>query len=105
MLSLFGDPWWIDSTSSQWLAAPGIPKNRDDPSSPKNTYNDEIKPKCNNDCAYERSVVNRFIGAPPLPYMGTQFNSNNFARYLITDPRFGTSVPSNAPTRAPGLRP
>jgi RHS repeat-associated protein len=106
VLSLFGNPWWIDSMGSAWLAAPGNPANRDDPSSPKNTWDDEIKCKGNKDCAYERSVIDRFIGAPAiLPYMGTQFNSNNFARYLVTDPRFGATVPLSAPTGAPGLRP
>ena len=106
VLSLFGRPLFIDSTGYTHLAVPGNPANRDDPFSPRNTYNAPITPTCNNqDCAYERSVVNRFIAAPPLPYMGTQFNSNNFARYLITDPGFGARLPSNAPRRAPGLQP
>jgi RHS repeat-associated protein len=105
ILSLFGTFPYIFSKGHKRSGTPGDPKFPDNPNSPKNTYDKEIEPCGNKCCAYEKDVIRRFNGAPPeLPYEGPLFNSNNFARYLITSPAFCTGVPSDAPTSAPGLR-
>lgn len=105
VLSLFGTFPYIFSKGHKRAGTTGQPGFPDNPNSSKNTYDKEIEPCGNKCCAYEKDVIRRFNGAPPeLPYEGPLFNSNNFARYLITSPSFCTGVPSDAPTSAPGLQ-
>jgi RHS repeat-associated protein len=107
-LALFGTFPWIGSTglksSAKAEAYRWLPNYPDNPNA-KNKYDQEITPCGNQCCAYEKDVISRFSAAPStLSYEGTRFNSNNFARYLITSSKFCAGVPSDAPTSAPGLR-
>ena len=106
VLSLFGSfPYLGIAKGHKDSATPGQPGFPDNPNSSKNTYQKDIEPCNNNCCAYEMDVLRRFDGAPPeISYYGFLFNSNNFARFLITSPGFCAGVPTDAPTSAPGLR-
>jgi RHS repeat-associated protein len=107
-LSLFGTFPWFMSTGHKKAATPETykkePKYPDNPNV-KNKYDEEIVPCNSTCCGYEKEVIARFSNAPEtLPYQDTKFNSNDFARYLVTSPKYCAGVPSNAPASAPGLR-
>jgi RHS repeat-associated protein len=107
-LSLFGSFPYFGGGARKSVATPDTYKKNpaypDNPSK-KNPYTVDIE-ACNNSCCeYEKAVLARFSDYIGDSYEGLRYNSNNFARYLISDPRFCASVPSDAPRRAPGIQP
>lgn len=109
-LSLFGKPPYINSTGFKRISTSRDPTNEDNPNSPSVNYRQTITPSagsaCTNDCAFEKSILNRFDQAPSqVPYGGFTSNSNTFAQGLITSGVFGTSLSSNVPPSAPGFVP
>ena len=88
------------------LGGPDLPGSHDDPFSPDNTDDHEIKPSsCPTEkCAFEKDVLQRFMSFPSgnVPYFPLGPNSNSFAEHLITSPQFGTGLP-NGISNAPGF--
>ena len=108
-LSLFGNPPYVNSTGYKRISTSRDPTNQDNPNAPAVNYRQTVTPSpdtCNKDCAFEKSILDRFERAPStLPYGGLTNNSNTFAQHLITSGAFGTSLPSNVPPSAPGFVP
>jgi RHS repeat-associated protein len=108
-LSLFGNAPYINSTGYKRISTSRDPTNQDNPNSAAVNYRQTINPSpdaCNKDCAFEKSILNRFDQAPlTAPYGGLANNSNTFAQDLVTSGAFGTSLPSNVPPSAPGFTP
>lgn len=107
VLSLYGNPPFINSTGYKRITTMRDPTSPDDPYSPANNYNRVIQPQnCNPKCAYETSILDKFNQAQsPRFYGGFDQNSNTFAQDLITSGGFGTGLPADAPGSAPGFRP